>query len=116
MMDQILAGMPQASPPVQPAYRDQSSSSSAENGDSFQDCVSKAGQQESHHQRRDDRDRRVDDNASNTGTAADAARTIAVATTDIARNAADSAESRIRLALLKQGQKAATPAETRIDR
>jgi chemotaxis protein MotD len=110
MMDQILAGLPQ-SPPVQPTYRDQQSASGAggtESGESFQDYVSKANQQETPNGSRDNRHVAVEDDAAASATTDDPSAGTAAAPADAARrNTAESAESRIRLALLKQSQKAA---------
>jgi chemotaxis protein MotD len=118
MMDQILAGPPQ-SPPVQPAYRDQQSASGAggtESGESFQDYVSKANQQDTPSGGRDDRHSAVEDNAAASATTGDASATANPNPLDpMRRNATDSAESRIRLALLKQSQKAAVMPEAAKD-
>ncbi|MDB5532219.1 MAG: hypothetical protein JWO28_534, partial [Hyphomicrobiales bacterium] len=114
MMDQILAGLPQ-SPPVQPAYRDQQNASGAadaDSGDSFQDYVSKANQQETPNGGRDNRHAAVEDDAAAGATPNDAPVGIAAIPVDaVRRNHAESAESRIRLALLKQSQKTATSTE-----
>ncbi|CAN7482725.1 flagellar hook-length control protein FliK [Rhizobium sp. LjRoot254] len=110
MMDQILAGPPQ-SPPVQPTYRDQQSASGTggtEGGDSFQDYVSRANQQETPNGGRDSRHGAVEDDAAASATTDDpSASTVATPADAVRRNVAESTESRIRLALLKQSQKAA---------
>jgi hypothetical protein len=115
MMDQILAGQPQASP-VQPARRDQQNASGAggaENSESFEDHVSKAGQQENQQHGRDDRGNAVDEKTSGEDALPETVVRGALGATveTVRRNAQDSAESRIRLALFKQSQKAAVQTE-----
>jgi len=111
MMDQILAGLPQAPPAAPPTHRDQQTASSADDaggGESFEKYVSKAGQNESSHKGRDPRDAAVDAGAKDTaGSDPQTLKTTSLPADLLPRSMTDSSESRIRLALLKQNQKAA---------